>query len=255
MKTKEGYQLLNNSRFYILTFSFLLSVGIFAWLRLQIESDQLLSIRTQQMYGFICLGFWYLALIIAPIGRVIGRQRTNHLAFARRAIGVSAFYFALLHVVIALFGQLGGISQIQHLPDLFKWSLLFGGTSLVVLGLMAATSFDSAIRFMTFRKWKWLHRFVYIAAVFVILHIWMIGTHLAYTAVQLASFGALAILIGLELYCTSKLINEKYLHLSRSEMITLFVGLWVVALLSLAALPLLVQNYHSRHTTHSGEVQ
>lgn len=249
MKVKPT-SLFNNSRFYIICFSLLLSVAVFAYLRLIIASDELLAIRTQQVYGFLCLGFWYLALIISPIGHVIGKEKVSHLAFARRAIGVSAFYFAALHGAIALFGQLGGIANLVYLPDVFKWSLAFGAISLLILGLMAATSFDKVVKFMTFRKWKWLHRFVYAAGVLAVLHIWLIGTHLAYSWVQIVSVVALAILLGLELFVVSKKLNEKYFKLGKSENAALFLTMWAVAVGLLLALPALAQNYHSKHNDH-----
>lgn len=255
MKEKQPYSLLSNSRFYILMFSALLSVAVFAWLRLTIESDQLLSIRTQQLYGFICLVFWYSALIISPVGYIVGKQRMKKVEFARRAIGVSAFYFAFLHASIALFGQLGGIDEIQYLPDLFKWSLLSGAIALFVLALMAATSFDKVITFMTFRKWKWLHRLVYTAGILVILHIWTIGTHLAYTEMQIAGYLALVTLIALEMFRTVSLLNDKYFKLMRSEAVVMWLALWAVVAMLLFAMPKYIQNYHSRHSDHGGHSQ
>lgn len=253
VKTKEKpYYLLNNSRFYILVFSFVVSVATFACLRLAVENNQLLLIRTQQIYGFICLILWYFALIISPLGYVIGKHRMGHIAFARRAIGVSAFYFALLHASIALFGQLGGISELQYLPDLFKWSLLGGTVALLVLAVMAITSFDTVIKFMTFRKWKWLHRLVYVAGVFVILHIWTIGTHLAYIELQIAGYAALVLLIGLELFRIVKPLNNKYLKLDKTEAVVMWLSMWAIAAALLLAIPGYVQNYHSRHTNHEG---
>ena len=222
-------------------------------MRLTFESDQLLLIRTQQIYGFICLVFWYIALIISPIGYIIGKHRIKHIEFARRAIGVSAFYFALLHASIALFGQLGGISEIQYLPDLFKWSLLGGAIALFILALMAATSFDKVIKFMRFRNWKWLHRLVYTAGVMVILHIWTIGTHLAYTEIQVAGYLALIILIGLEFFLILKSLNRKYLKLEKAELFVMWLTLWVIVAMLLLAMPKYIQNYHSRHTNHGSD--
>jgi DMSO/TMAO reductase YedYZ heme-binding membrane subunit len=252
VKTREKtYSLLNNSRFYILVCSLVVSVATFAWLRLTAESNQLLLIRTQQLYGFICLVLWYIALIISPLGYVIGKHRMGHIAFARRAIGVSAFYFALLHASTALFGQLGGMGKLQYLPDLFKWSLLGGGVALFVLALMAITSFDRVIKFMTFRKWKWLHRLVYAAGVLVILHIWTIGTHLAYRELQVAGYTALVLLIGLELFRIATPLNNKYLKLDKTETVVMWLSLWAIAAALLLAIPSYIQNYHSRHTTHN----
>lgn len=255
MKAKKEYALLSNSRFYVLAFSLILSVAVFAWLRMVIESDQLFYIRSQQLYGLICLIFWYVAMIISPIGHIVGKHRMKHIEFARRAIGVSAFYFAFLHAAIALFGQLGGIGQIQYLPDLFKWSLLGGAVALVVLAMMAVTSFDKVIKFMSFRKWKWLHRLVYTAGVLVILHIWMIGTHLAYDWAQIGGFVALAILSGLEILRMVRAANRKYLQFNRIDAAIMAIAVWVLILVLIAAIPTSVQNYHSRHASHSMEAR
>lgn len=243
--------LLSNSRFYVLVSSLLLSVATFAYLRLQIPSDQLFYIRTQQAFGLFCIIFWYVALVISPIGYIIGKQRIKHLEFARRAIGVSAFYFALLHGSIALWGQLGGMGQLQYLPTLFKWSLSGGLIAFLILAIMAATSFDKVVSYMTFKRWKLLHRLVYVGGVSVILHIWTVGTHLAYTNVQLAAFIALIILSGLELFRITK-VSNKFLELDKAQVVTLFFSLWLVVVFMILSIPAIVQNYHSRHADHKG---
>jgi len=95
-KNQREYTLFNNSRFYILLTTILLSILIASIARLNISTDQLFYIRTQQLFGFVCILYWYLALIISPIGYVIDKKRIKHFIFARRAIGVSAAYFATL---------------------------------------------------------------------------------------------------------------------------------------------------------------
>lgn len=252
MGTKK-YSLLNNSRFYILVSSILLSLMVLAWMRLQITSDQLFYIRTQQVYGLLCVFYWYIALAISPVGYVIGKHRTKKIEFARRAIGVSAFYFALLHGVIALWGQLGGLGQVQYLPMLFKLSLLGSTIAFAILMLMAATSFDAVVKFMTLRRWKWLHRLVYAGGILAIIHVWTIGTHLAYSNIQITAFLALIILGGLEMFRVTKLVNAKYLHLARTEAGMLFLSFWAIVILLIGAIPIFINNYHSRHSDHDSE--
>lgn len=250
MASIKKHSLLINSRFYVLAVTLLVSVGVFAYLRITIQDDQLLAIRTQQVFGFLSLVYLYIALIISPLGYVIGKEKVQHLAFARRAIGVSAFYFAALHGAVALFGQLGGISNIGNLPEIFKWSLLFGAITLFILGLMALTSFDKVVRLMTFRKWKWLHRFVYAGSVLIILHVWMVGTHLAYSWVQIIAVVAIGLLLALEFFKLTRTLNRKYFKLSRSEAGALYLTIWAIVMGIMLAIPVLVQNYHSRHTEH-----
>jgi DMSO/TMAO reductase YedYZ heme-binding membrane subunit len=86
-------------------YSLLISLGVTAWLRLQISSDQLYYIRLEQVFGFIGLAFLYIALIISPLSLLFKQnQGVKYMLFARRAIGVSAAYFAVLHASVALWG-------------------------------------------------------------------------------------------------------------------------------------------------------
>ena len=237
----------NNSRFYILFFSFLLSLFLACSARLFFASDQLYYIRLEQLFGLASVIFLYIALIIGPVEKVVGkRQWISQVVFARRAIGVSAAYFALLHTVVALFGQIGGFGGLALLPQRFVWALLFGAISLLVLLLMAATSFNKVISFMTFRKWKWLHRMVYIGSILLLLHVWMIGTHLAYAWVQIAVFIPLSVLLGLESWCTT----QKYRSHSwvRANAVTVAIAAWLLSSLLLFMVPSLVQNYHGDHS-------
>ncbi len=253
MSDSKPQSLLANSRFYVLCLSILMSVAVTAVLRQQIASDQLFYIRAQQVFGLLSLVYWYVALIISPLGYVVGKQRLQHLAFARRAIGVVAAYFALLHAAVALWGQLGGVGELALLPSLFRWSLAGGGVALLVLIIMAATSFDKVVRYMTYKKWKWLHRLVYGSLVMVILHIWTIGTHLAYREIQLLSFGALIILFGLELVRVIKLVNARYLHMNTAEAFVLWFASWIMAVTAVFLMPYYFNNYHSRHVDHGDQ--
>ncbi|MGH7218101.1 MAG: ferric reductase-like transmembrane domain-containing protein [Candidatus Microsaccharimonas sp.] len=247
----QRQSLLNNSRFYILCGSLLLSGIIFAWLRITIANDQLFYIRSQQIFGLLCIVFWYGAMIISPLGYVIGKQRMKHIEFSRRAIGVSAFYFAVLHGGIALWAQLGGLSQLQYLPELFRWSLVAGAGALLILGVMAATSFDVVVKYMTPKRWKLLHRFVYGAGILVIIHIWSVGTHMAYSGVQIAAFVAIVVLLGLEFHRLARVLNDKYFHLAKTEAITIFITMWALGIALVLAIPALIQNYHSAHESHA----
>lgn len=246
-----SYSLLSNSRFYVLLGSLFISLFMIGLLRLHIPSDQLYAIRLQQVFGLLCLIYWYIALMISPVGSIIGKHRMRYVEFARRAIGVSAFYFAVLHAGVALWGQLGGISQLAYLPTLFQWSLSMGGVALFILGIMAATSFDRVVAFMTPKKWKWLHRLVYIAFLLVVLHVWSIGTHLAYSSTQLVALAALVSLSGAEIFRSVTKMNVSHLRLNRTELLTLFLAVWICAIALIVAIPAFVQNYHSRHTEHA----
>lgn len=251
MNDTKNYTLLNNSRFYILTTAVLLSILIPSIIRLNISTDQLFYIRTQQFFGFISIFYWYLALIISPMGYLIGKNKIKHLEFARRAIGVSAAYFATLHAGVAFWGQLGGARGFNLLPDLFKWSIAGGLFGVIVLFMMSATSFDKVIKIMTYKKWKWLHRLGYIGGVFSVLHVWSLGTHLGSGFVQLISFGALVILSGLELFRVVTLLARKYKSLEvKSNFIISYLVLWLVTIALIGSIPYVVDSYRSDHSKH-----
>lgn len=239
----------NNSRFYILLFSFLLSAFTACLLRMQVAGDQLFYIRTEQVFGFIAIGYVYMALIISPLQKIVGKPDwMKNVLFARRAIGVSAAYFAFLHATVALWGQIGGLDGVGLLPQTFRWSLAFGAIALLVLFLMAATSFDKVITFMTFKHWKWLHRFVYSAGVLIILHVWMIGTHVVYGSVQIICATALGLLFGLQSWrIVSNFAKRFPVFKSLDYFITLFICLWLFWTLLLFAMPSYVQSYHGQH--------
>jgi len=60
---KKDLILLDNPRFYILATAVTLSVLIPSWLRLTVPSDQLFVIRVEQVFGYLCMVCWYVALI------------------------------------------------------------------------------------------------------------------------------------------------------------------------------------------------
>ena len=257
MPSATTYSLANNSRFYILLSTILLSIFIAAALRMTVLSDQLFVIRLQQTFGLLCILYWYLALIISPLGYVIGKHRLKRLEFARRAIGVSAAYFAILHALIALFGQLGGLSGVATLSPLFQWSLAAGLFGVVVLTLMAATSFDKVIEVMTFRRWKWLHRFTYAGGVLAVLHVWSVGSHAGYGVTQILALVGLGLLAGLEMFRITTLMSKKSNTTWSTERFNgTFLLLWAVIVFLIAIIPKYVDSYRGNeinglHGIHS----
>ncbi len=239
--------LLSNVRFYVLCSSILISIVIAGWTRQQIVSDQLFYIRLEQLFGFLALFYWYIALLISPLLGVIGRRRyTPHINFSRRGIGVSAAYFALLHGLIALYGQLGGIGDILLLPDRFLFAIAYGVIALAILLTMTATSFDIVIHRIGFHRWKILHRLSYPAGLLILLHIWFIGTHSKMPLIYGVNFAALALLAALESIRLSKFI-AKHSGDSLSYIKQLPFLIFGLMIITLVWLTLTTQSYHGKH--------
>ena len=244
----------NNTRFYILATSGLLSLATTALLRLSIQSDQLFSIRLEQFFGLFSVLFLYVALVISPLTKAVGKRFwVPYVIFARRAVGVSAAYFATLHVLVALWGQIGGLSELALLPTFFKWSFALGAIAFVVLFAMAVTSLDKVIKFMTLPRWLILHRLVYFGSVFIILHVWMVGTHISYMGVRVAAFIALLVFVGLESHRVSLTLDARYkLFGNQQRRFLFFIALWLLWMAPVILLPRFVDNYHSAHHDSTG---
>jgi len=205
-------RLLANSRFWILALAVVASVNIAGFVQLEIPAGSLQIIRIEQIYGFVSLWLLYLAILASPLTKVFpklpGKEAYLH---ARRAIGVSAFYYALLHTVVTFFGQLDGFAGIRYLNHTYDLSLLSGVFALGVLFVMAATSLDWVVDHMGFKNWKLLHRLVYLASLALLAHIILIGPHYdnGVTPMGALTYAAAALLIVLELLRIRQVIRGR----------------------------------------------
>lgn len=171
--------LLSNLRFYILLGSFWLA-GMSAVIVYYLAGDSRVgTIRVQELFSFLSLIYLYVAMLITPLTKSFPVPLTSNLLFARRAIGVTAFFFGLSHAAFAVFGQFGGIGALSLLSAGYMFAFLLGIFGLFILFLMAITSFDIAIEKLSFLWWKRLHRLVYLAGLAILLHTYAIGSHFA----------------------------------------------------------------------------
>jgi len=123
---------------------------------------------------------------------------------SRRALGQSAFGFIVLHSVVAFYNNLSGsLGSLGYLTRRSQWAMAAAVLALVILLLLFVTSHDRIEQWMG-KWWKRLHRFVYLAAIVIVVHVLLIGssfvTWSSAPAVILTS-GAL-ILLWLEIAAT-----------------------------------------------------
>ena len=112
-----------------------------------------------------------LVLAITPL-RVL--LKAPSLLRLRRTIGVATFLYACVHLLCyAWFDQ--GFELEDIAKDILKRPFIWLGFAAWVLMLpLAATSFNTAIRWLGGRRWQALHRLVYAAALLSVLHFfWM----------------------------------------------------------------------------------
>lgn len=109
-----------------------------------------------------------LTLMITPLAMIFSNGKFwKWMKRNRRILGLASFFYTLIHMCVYLIQQ----AEFQTvLADLGKLTYIFGWLSFTVLLPIAATSTNWAIQKMGGKSWKRLQRFVYIAALFVILH-------------------------------------------------------------------------------------
>ncbi|MDE3105319.1 MAG: sulfoxide reductase heme-binding subunit YedZ [Acidobacteriota bacterium] len=143
-------------------------------------------------------GNWALYILLASLAVTPVRRLTPRLAVLirfRRMIGLYAFFYATLHLATYVFlfsgYDLPGVLMALrsgHVTAVFaEWSRVWptiyddllkrrfiqvGFASWVILLALAVTSPLLVLRAMGGKRWQWLHRTVYAAAVLGVIHFW-----------------------------------------------------------------------------------
>lgn len=112
------------------------------------------------------LRFMLIVLAVTPLRRLTG---WNELQQSRRMLGLFAFFYATLHFSVYAFLDLG-LDWGFLAEDLAKRPYItVGFTAWVLLVPLALTSTRGMMRRLG-RRWKPLHRFVYVIAILGVIH-------------------------------------------------------------------------------------
>src|SRR5579859_635638 len=120
--------------------------------------------------GSTTLNLLTISLAITPVRRTI--KPLAWIGPWRKLIGLFAFFYGTLHLFtyIALYA---GFNVHAMISDIAKRRFItMGLTAWLLLVPLAATSFNWAIRKMGGKRWKRLHKLVYVAAVCGVIHYW-----------------------------------------------------------------------------------
>ncbi len=116
--------------------------------------------------GFWALMFLLVTLAVSPLRRI---TRFGQLLDIRRMLGVGAFCYAALHILLYVADQtfdLGKVaSEIAH-----RVYLVIGFTALTGLAVLAATSTDGMVRRLGGSRWQNLHQIVYVIGFLALIH-------------------------------------------------------------------------------------
>ena len=121
--------------------------------------------------GRLALIFLLLTLACTPIFILTGYSEVNR---RRKALGLYSFMYAAVHFTIYIAWDYGFAWSLIWQEFVQKRYLIAGVGAGVILLLLAATSFKWWMKKLG-KNWKRLHRLVYLAGVFVILHyVWIV---------------------------------------------------------------------------------
>lgn len=171
---------------------------MFFWLLLSVPAILLLTGYAQGRIDSMDMidptGEWsarlmIVAMILSPLVALIGPRKWLALFVARRrAIGVAAFAYAMLHLIFYLI-DMGNIDDI--LAEWLAPGIWTGWAAFLLMLPLAITSNDRSMRWLK-AGWKRVQRLVYPAALLTLLHwIWV---HNSYSA-ALAHFLPLGLLL------------------------------------------------------------
>jgi sulfoxide reductase heme-binding subunit YedZ len=119
-------------------------------------------------------GEWTLILLLVTLAVTPLRRLTglNWLLRLRRMLGLTAFFYACLHLVTYLWlDQFFDLAAI--VKDIIKRPFITAGfTAFLLLLPLAITSTDAMVRRLGGRRWLALHRLAYPATAIGVLHYW-----------------------------------------------------------------------------------
>jgi methionine sulfoxide reductase heme-binding subunit len=140
--------------------------------------------------GLVSLRFLVIGLAITPLRKMLGVNLVRY----RRAIGLVAFYNALLHVIVYVWLDLD-LNMAAIWKDLIKRPYItIGMVSFSILIPLAITSNTAMIKKLGAQAWQRLHKLVYVAVAAACLHFIMVVK--AWPPEPLVYAGLTAVLLG-----------------------------------------------------------
>jgi sulfoxide reductase heme-binding subunit YedZ len=121
--------------------------------------------------GMLTLVFLFLTLVVSPLRRILG---LNWLIKFRRMLGLFAFFYGCLHLLTYIaFDRYFRLTTIPG--DIATRRFIAVGMAAFFLMLpLAITSTDAMVKRLGGKRWALLHRVVYAAGFFGVLHYYML---------------------------------------------------------------------------------
>lgn len=141
------------------------------------------------------LGLWALRLLLITLAitPLVRWTRWYHLVALRRTLGLASFAYASAHLGVYLWLDMGFDLRDLVFDVVKRPFIVVGALVFLCLLPLAATSTTAAQRALGARRWKALHRLVYVAVLLAVAH-YVMATKVALTAPLLHGIAALALL-------------------------------------------------------------
>lgn len=119
-------------------------------------------------------GLWAIRLLALTLAitPAIELLRQPRLVATRRILGVSVFVWMVVHFLVFVADKSFNLGVVAW-ELVARIYLLIGTIALIMLGALAATSTDSAVRRLGAARWKLLHRLVYAIVLLSLVHFFM----------------------------------------------------------------------------------
>ena len=151
------------------------AVAVVAWTDSADPGVRLVTAR--QLFGLWALGLVLASMLVGPLTAVLPWFPLRPtLMYARRAVGVTALYFALAHVGCYLW-SLGRRDWRELYTPGWLWvaGLALGAVALADLIALGWTSRDAAVKRLGGRRWKRLHATLYVTLFVLLAHALLVG--------------------------------------------------------------------------------
>ena len=220
-----------------------LLASIYLYWSLHLPAGQALTARLTQSYALTAVSLLYLSVLISPLYNAFPKLPYRAIAvLLRRPFGVAAFGAASIHASLAFFGELGGFPGLPFLDSSYILAISLSSVALFILLLLALTSTDQMVKWLG-RRWKLLHRLIYVAGILIVIHALLLGSsyaNLSATIPTVSSF-LLGTLLLLEGYRIDGWLSKRQIPLPKIGLVTAIV------------LALIAYSPHSFHT-ENGQV-
>lgn len=179
------------------TFWLLLAIPALLMLR-RYASGDMIAMDMLHPTGEWAARLMIFAMVLSPLVSLLGpKPWLNWLVQRRRALGVAAFAYSVLHLLFYLI-DMGNLDDI--LAEFWALGIWTGWAAMLLFVPLAVTSNDASMRKLKV-GWKQLQRLVYPAAVLVLVHWIFIHNNLVPALVH---FVPLALLVAARFFLSPK---------------------------------------------------